>query len=68
MFPNSKVFMAQHTQGEHEEPAGLGLIKYGTTNPAPIKFTVQVSHKYSIYVPYRNAGPPASVKVAGVLP
>lgn len=36
------------TPGEHEEQPGLDLIKYGTTNLAPIKFTVQVSHKYSI--------------------
>lgn len=48
MFPNISACMAQHTQGEHEEPPGLDLIKYGTTNLAPIKFTVQVSHKYSI--------------------
>lgn len=39
---------AQHAQGEHENPPRLDLIKYGTTNLAPIKFTAQDSHKFSI--------------------
>lgn len=53
------------TGREHREPR-LDLIKYGTTNLAAIKFTVQVSYRF--YAPHRNAGSPDCIKEAGVLP